>query len=1674
MRPWLFLLLVLMVAAHADYVKRSLFISGTPDSRDFIQLLSDSYAYSERDVRIDSRVYPSATESIVAPVDYTILPATIENFVHVPMALYGVGIAYNTFPPAPPNDMGMFIDFYIDPDMMRNIWTGVIDTWEHPDLQSLNGYAKIPTGPIMLVVRCYDDAVAEYASITGLFGRFLSSLDPDGFGATYALNQHNLTRTLLDYNNESRVAIIGAEDERSLADLAVATNASFTYDLWNNIIAHSEDLQRPIIINRAGGFVTVPQSSSLVSAAINSADENEPINSLGFGSWPITGIYYGVSARDNEKSDCSYLETLLAMLSWSQINEAVSDDIDTVLGFTASLPSTMERASLSQIGRITCNGRTSVSNKLFLGGGRSTRLINNLGDAFDGIDNRQPLSIITKYSDVDVFAMLSQVHSGDLDFGLIETSSVVPPVAMVNSDDFVAVPFARGSIVPVYNIPDVPFDDFYFSPQTVISILHNETTYWDDVRIVQDNPLYESVLPHEKIAFVADAGGSFVRSGGPAGGFNNQLLYAYLCSVDPTFNATVWQTGGAIIYPISYIKAGDAGVSSTVASTPYSLGFDQLSTALDSRTVSRGTISDRRRRQVSTDPLYFDIDLVILKDQLPNRDAKSVAILLEWIYWSATQAQSIFDQLGFVPIISQDSDSDSDPDVVDKNLIAQILSRITLGSDTAFVRSSCIAPNGLVCSSQGNCQVDITTLNAQCECDDFHEGRFCQFTKSSSSESGGNDSSLAIGIGTGVGSLVLVLCVCLLVAALLVIRRLHAKIRHTDRIEWHVNSKEFEIERAIGSGGYGTVYEGMWKSTPVAIKVLEFDTPVPRVMAIKEIDIMSRMRHPNIVLFMAASIQRERIHIVMEYLKLGSLCDLLHNELIPDIPLAIGVRNFMFSIVKGLGFLHSSGVVHRDLKSANILLDEKWNVKITDFGLSAFVHNSHGKTRDAAEAGSVPWMAPEVLLENLDIDYYAADVYSLGVVFWEVLTREMPYMHMFDDPGAYSTAAVAVSVIRDDVRPHIDLDGMRSQNPAFETEIEDLVELVQKCWSRDPSLRPSIMDMTEKLRQIDLRIVENGGRLTNGSRSSTGGDGTMAIHSSSVGSSSLDSSVSHHHPDGTCTVVVKSAEQLSVARGAPDPMDGDVTFVAVDMVGALHLWQQDVDAAYDATTMFNSAVRRCAAKRNGYESRPSSSPLHSGVGGFCFAFHYPRDAFLFACELQHELLAIEWPDSVLAIHGNHRQYGNTHENVLINAGPRARIGIDVGAARMERADQSRRAIYSGPVCQNALVLTLMPNSGHILMTERACTHSGALQDDDCATVKKLRVTSSSPYYEDASKLGVWLIVPKGLELRLTDPVPWTTDDDDDDNEEDNAVDAYDYSGIRQMREMYGLDYFMSANHCRWLNDSKNIVKGGLIGGGATANVFRGKWNNSRKVAIKEFKNAIDSEKNMLKFRREMALSIQLSHPNVVIFIGTCMTDENRFCIIMELMSNGSLRDVLDAPAKHDLRWTTRLRYAIGAAQGLCYLHEKDILHRDVKSSNILIDSESVAKISDFGFSCVRKGMRTASLCGTPAWMAPEVINREVYTEKSDVYSFGMVLWELLTTHVPFANVNMIKCTMDILDKKRPKIPKDCPDDYAKLLKKCWHHQPERRPTMNQVKNKLYDILRQCDSTEYDEEAAAPI
>ncbi|VDD86569.1 unnamed protein product [Enterobius vermicularis] len=231
-----------------------------------------------------------------------------------------------------------------------------------------------------------------------------------------------------------------------------------------------------------------------------------------------------------------------------------------------------------------------------------------------------------------------------------------------------------------------------------------------------------------------------------------------------------------------------------------------------------------------------------------------------------------------------------------------------------------------------------------------------------------------------------------------------------------------------------------------------------------------------------------------------------------------------------------------------------------------------------------------------------------------------------------------------------------------------------------------------------------------------------------------------------------------------------------------------------------------------------------------------------------------------------------------------------------------------------------------------------------------------------------------------------------------------------------------------------------IAAGSQGAVFKGILNGEM-IAVKKVKSKQETEIKHLLY---------LNHANVMKFYGVC-TQSPCFCLLMEYCGKGQLFQLIQNGCKIGkeqlCEWSRQI------ADGMKYLHSKKIIHRDLKSPNILVNDQYVLKICDFGNSHIWDKQRSTvmSFCGTAAWMAPEIIKKEPCSEKVDIWSYGVVLWELLTTEAPYKDVDSMAIIYGVGSNKLSlPIPSMAPDGIKLLLKQCWSIKPANRPSFSQI------------------------
>ncbi|KOM28135.1 hypothetical protein LR48_Vigan503s001000 [Vigna angularis] len=289
--------------------------------------------------------------------------------------------------------------------------------------------------------------------------------------------------------------------------------------------------------------------------------------------------------------------------------------------------------------------------------------------------------------------------------------------------------------------------------------------------------------------------------------------------------------------------------------------------------------------------------------------------------------------------------------------------------------------------------------------------------------------------------------------------------------------------------------------------------------------------------------------------------------------------------------------------------------------------------------------------------------------------------------------------------------------------------------------------------------------------------------------------------------------------------------------------------------------------------------------------------------------------------------------------------------------------------------------------------------------------------------------------------------------------------------------------------TKNFSSSTIIGKGGYGDVHKGILSGETLVAIK--RAAEDSLQSQKEFLTEIELLSRLHHRNLVSLIGYCNEEEEQM-LVYEFMPNGTLRDWISGrteKAKERQNFGMGLKIALGAAKGVLYLHTEanpPIFHRDIKASNILLDSKFTAKVADFGLSrLASEGSGTKYLStvvkGTPGYLDPEYVLTHKFTDKNDIYSLGVVFLELLTGMQPISRgkhiINEVNAACrsgmiySVIGKRMGLYPSDCLDKFLTLALRCCKDKPEERPSILDVVRELEDIaavLSQSDEARFPE------
>ncbi|KAG6916783.1 hypothetical protein DXG01_005365 [Tephrocybe rancida] len=862
-------------------------------------------------------------------------------------------------------------------------------------------------------------------------------------------------------------------------------------------------------------------------------------------------------------------------------------------------------------------------------------------------------------------------------------------------------------------------------------------------------------------------------------------------------------------------------------------------------------------------------------------------------------------------------------------------------------------------------------------------------------------------------------------------------------------------EDPVASGGVADIYKGQFQGQMVCLKTVrlykkaQIDHMWKKLW--KEAMLWGQLSDPNIAEIYGIYIHKNRVCIVSPWMENEDIHEYLKKT--PDTPrvrLAMDVGN-------GLKYLHDNDIIHGDLKSPNVLVDSAGRARLADFGISsvldADIVSWTSQQTSSSKGGTVRWRAPEVLQGSGSVPTNSkkSDVYAWGCVAWEIFTGKLPFPDIMTDAVAH----------------HIIMGGrlMRpdpSSLPWTDFGLtEEIWACMEPCWEREPSERPTA---------------------------------TMIVHR-------LNANITAAHPRQSPEADTMSRSNF---RGK---MNGGFEMITVDVLRRLVSEGKEHNDSRSAEVE-EEAARVEQEQARGRASEKTDKVPQSSVGGRTLLPKY--------VEADPDSISIndlsESGDHTIS--PIHQQSVNTP---LKKKGP-------VGLARTNRnitsvvtnliANMDAVAAVNTAVVNNARIIIKQPDHTttppfntaiFVVDTSFRAIHSATAPSHDIISTKPVPPSSES---EDqvtitAHKGTTWTarfekIVagqkPSSGE-QLNSPIPAIIPQLElifrnkalckhltgcQASDAQLLLDSFQQLLDRtDLKSSFRKDLIIATQRLSSkaalaptsynLQDVTQIGEDPVAAGGV-ADIYKGQFQG-QVVCLKTVRlyKKTQVDHMLKKLWKEAILWGQLSDPNIVEIYGIYI-HKNRVCIVSPWMENEDIHEYLKKTPD-----TPRVRLAMDVGNGLKYLHDNDIIHGDLKSPNVLVDSAGRARLADFGISSVLDAdivswtsqQTPSSKGGTVRWRAPEVLQGPgsvpTNSKESDVYALGCVAWEIFTGKLPFPDIVTDAVAHHIITGGRPTRPDPSSlswtdfgltEEIWACMEPCWEREPSKRPTATIIFHRL--------------------
>ncbi|KAK9080257.1 hypothetical protein SSX86_001933 [Deinandra increscens subsp. villosa] len=904
-------------------------------------------------------------------------------------------------------------------------------------------------------------------------------------------------------------------------------------------------------------------------------------------------------------------------------------------------------------------------------------------------------------------------------------------------------------------------------------------------------------------------------------------------------------------------------------------------------------------------------------------------------------------------------------------------------------------------------------------------------------------------------------------------------------------TNDFSKARCVGSGGFGDVFRAKLdvlnvqspssikgkckdelpkKRKTVAIKRMSRIDETSTQGFLTEIELLTSCKHQNIVSLLGYCREAGEMILVYEYAFGGSLSNYL-TSVSKNVDLTWAQRlKLCLDVARGINYLHTKMegkpmIIHRDIKSDNILLDKNLIAKVADFGLSKF-HKLNLMKQQASTvntkhiAGTPYYMDPEFYSTG---NYKrASDVYSFGVVLFEVLCGRMTYDQIYLHENDNGLAPIARRRFTEGtLKELIDPKMIDYNDDIFifnggpnENSFNTFSKIAYECLAESQAKRPTM--------EVIINALQNALNLQ--------GESIILprFRLSDIKSATKDFDETHCIGLYTNGTLYRSAELdhfgnhngLMLTKGKNNNNNND------------HAKKQRTNVAIKRFSGGNSRqVKQESFAELEMLTHYKQSEIVSLLG---FCDEGAEMIFVYDCDPSKKSLGdyLKSVDSMNDLTWTHRlhmcleiahgvKYLHTHmakhigiksANIVLDKHCHAKIAYFGIYSELHPANQELgMKVYEDPEGKSEIKSDIY--SFGVILFEIFCgrlaydpVHLG-VNDKGLAPIARL-------YFKD------------GTIERLMDPKLKEENEEEDDftsirGPNQDSLDTFlkiAYQCLGEAADRPSIEIVISGLK-RALNfdsasPSVSWMKGRLLGRGSLGGVYFGFNSDSGEMcAMKEvtlFSDDAKLKESAKQLSQEVSLLSQLRHPNIVRYYGSEMVD-NKLYIYLEYVSGGSIHKLLQ---EYGPFGELLIRsYTQQILSGLAYLHAKYTIHRDIKGANILIDHNGRVKLADFGMAKHITGYTSLlTFKESPYWMAPEIIkNTNGYNLAVDIWSLGCTVLEMATTKPPWSQYEGVAALFKIGNSKElPVIPDHLSNEGKDFVRHCLQRDPLNRPTATQL------------------------